>query len=67
MSETLPKRRLASDEAVTRVIGMLPEASQLFARAQWEALAAGTRLPSPDEFGLTSIDAQEVRIKLAGL
>jgi hypothetical protein len=66
MSET-PARR-GNDGAAAYVIENLPAALQPYAREQWRHLSQGdVRRPDHRDFGLGDIEAQQIRLRLAGL
>jgi len=65
MSEARVKRPTTG--YTIHVIASLPSEWQDYATEYWHHLSQGTRPPDHREFGLSDSDAQEVRIKLAGL
>jgi hypothetical protein len=61
ISDVTIMRRIAH-EAATHAINKMPAAWEGYARAYWIHLAEGTRQPNPGDYGVTSGDAQQVRI-----
>ena len=59
--------RRGNDESAAYVINKLPIEWQPYAKRYWSHLAENTKQPDYHDFDITAANAQQVRIKLAGL